>query len=187
MERQTDHTLALAAVINALGGFTTVQSTVKVQYKASKIMDESYTVVDPAYPTTVPDTFLVQGVLESGAVSSYTLRSTRSTADGVGYRWLISGTEGELEFTVKEGVLYQGDLTSGSFKLRKWGQEKAEEIPVEVNDSEYVAGLPDLAKNVARLYEAFANGDEGRYLGLEDSVKVHRLIESVSDASDWAP
>lgn len=143
-------------------------------------------VVDPAYPTTIPDTMLIQGVLESGALASFSLRSTRSTADAVGYRWLISGTDGELEFTVKEGTLYQSDLSSGTFRLRKWGQEKPEVIPVEVNDSEHIAAVPEEAKNVGRLYEAFARGDT-QYLSLDASVKVHKLIERVTNDSEWAP
>lgn len=159
----------------------------KTQYKTAKILDDTFTVVDAAHPTTVPDTFLVQGTLASGAVASYTLRTARATADGVGYRWLISGTEGELEFTVKEGVLYQGELSSGQFRLRKWGQEKPEEISVVVDDSEHVASVPETAKNVARLYEAFAKGDEGRYLSVDDSVKLHKLLERVAGEAEWAP
>lgn len=88
-----------------LGNFKTVQSVLKVQDKSAKTLDDKYSVVDPTYPVTAPDTIFIQGVLENGGVASLTNRSVRAAVDDSGFRWIISGTKGEIELTTKPGVI----------------------------------------------------------------------------------
>lgn len=176
------------SVLDTLGDFTTVQSLLKVQHKTAKLLDDAGHLVDPAYPVTVPDTFLVQGILASGGLASYSLRSARSSVSGVGYRWLISGTDGELELTINEGVLFQNDMAAGDAKIviRRWGQE-AEVVDVGGEEEAHVVAVGDPAKNVARAYEAFAKADEDGYLSIQESVRLHKLLERIAKDAKWAP
>jgi hypothetical protein len=85
-------------------------------------------VVNPAYPVTSPDHILVQGVLASGAVASFAFRKPPSTAvDDVGFRWLITGTKGEIEVTVPE-MNWQFADPRMKLRIKKVGEETAREV-----------------------------------------------------------
>ncbi|KAK7219807.1 hypothetical protein V2G26_007810 [Clonostachys chloroleuca] len=182
---------SLASHVDTLGEFTTVQSIFKIQDKTAKLLDTAGTVTNPAYPVTVPDSFLIQGTLSSGGIASYALRFVRSTVNGRGGRWLISGTKGELELTYNQGMAYQGDLGSGAgakLQVKTWGAEKAEEIEVEdKHEGAHITDLHGFAKNTGRLYEAFAKGEEDRYMSIDEAVRLHKFMQRIAKGAAWAP
>ncbi|CAH0053762.1 unnamed protein product [Clonostachys solani] len=189
---------SLAGYVDALGEFTTVQSIFKIQDKTVTLLDEAgtvtdpaYPVTDPAYPVTVPDTFLIQGILPSGGIASYALRSVRSTVNGRGGRWVISGTKGELELTYNQGMMYQGDLGSGAgakLHVKTWGAEKAEEIEVvDKHEGAHITDLHELGKNTGRLYEALAKGEKDRYMSIDEAVRLHKFMQRIAKGAEWAP
>ncbi|CAG9998787.1 unnamed protein product [Clonostachys byssicola] len=182
---------SLASYVDALGEFTTVQSIFKIQDKTVKLLDTAGTVTDPAYPVTVPDSFLIQGILSSGGIASYALRFVRSTVNGRGGRWLISGTKGELELTYDQGMMYQGDLGSGAgakLRVKTWGAEQAEEIEVlDRHEGAHITDLHKLAKNTGRLYEAFAKGEEDKYMSIDEAVRLHKFMQRIATGAEWAP
>ncbi|KAF7563649.1 hypothetical protein G7046_g434 [Stylonectria norvegica] len=176
---------ALAPFIKVLGDFQSVQGIYKNQDKTVKTLDDSWATVDPAYKVTAPDTILLQGILESGAVASFSIRATsRSTVDDIGYRWLIAGTEGEIEFTSKSGI-FQGGAVEPVLRIRKFGEDAK---VVEINkDEAYVTGVQPVGVNIARAYEAFAKGEEDGYETLEGAVKVHKLLDQLNEGALRAP
>lgn len=139
----------------------------------------------------MPDTFLIQGILSSGGVASYALRSVRSTVNGSGGRWLISGTKGELELTYNQGIMYQADLGVGAeakLRVKTWGAEKAEEIEVvDKNEAAHLTQLHEMIKNTGRVYEAFAKGEENGYMSIDEAVSLHKLMARVEKDAQWAP
>lgn len=59
---------------------------------------------------TAPDEVLIQGQLEGGAAASVHFHAGSNTVDGDGriLRWVIAGTEGEIEASQTAGVFLRG-------------------------------------------------------------------------------
>lgn len=131
---------------------------------------------------------LLQGVLDSGAVFSFALRSARTAVGDVGFRWTLSGTEGELEVTTAPNVIQFGDLKA-KIMLRKWKQDEVE-ISLEEfegKEEEWLKKVPSPTANIARAYDYFAKGDESGYTTLREGLKVHKLLEKIHEVAVWAP
>ncbi|KAI9151536.1 Galactose/lactose metabolism regulatory protein GAL80 [Paramyrothecium foliicola] len=172
------------AFVNVVGGFKSLQSVLKVQGKTAALLDTQGNIVDPAYKVTAPDTILVQGILKSGAAANFSVRSSTTTADEVGFRWVISGTEGEIIFTSGPGFIQMGTANT-RIQLRKWGAEKAEDI--DFSSEEKLGDLSDMALSVARLYEAIAASEEDAYATVEQALQTEKLLEEIVKAAIWAP
>jgi predicted dehydrogenase len=168
-----------------LGTFSTIQSTFKTKEKTTRLLDAKGEVIDLSYQITSPDIILVQGVLEGGAAASFQLRTNKSPADGVGSRWIISGTEGELVYTSDPGFFHMG-TTGGKITLKKW-TAGAEEINFQPQDEEYSGHITAPGINILRLYEAFAQGKKNAYASIEDSLETQRLLDKVKQNAAWAP
>ena len=127
----------------------------------------------------------IQGVLQNGALASLTLRSVRSAVDDTGFRWIISGTKGEIEFTSSMGII--ADLPAAKLRVRKWGGE-VESVEVEDKEEpEYVKAVTAPGENVARVWEAFHRGDASRAATIQDSLVIHELLEDIIDNGVYAP
>ncbi|KAH8895563.1 putative oxidoreductase [Thozetella sp. PMI_491] len=163
---------------NTLGDFDSVQAVLKTQFSDVTVYNTKGEVVNPAYKKTTPDHVLVQGILTNGAVGSVVMRKPQEAADGLGVYWLITGTEGEIEVTVPEGPPMC--TAPPGRKLRvKIGKNEAREI--DFQDTENIVNLEwnHNAHNVARLYDAFANGDTTRYATFESALKTRRLMDEI--------
>ena len=169
-----------------LGNFEVVQSILKVQDKTALTLDDMHNVVDPAYPVTAPDTMFIQGVLENGGVASIALRSVRTSVDNCGFRWIITGTKGEIKVTTAPGVLAFLPPGGSHMRLRKWGSE-AEVVDYGTDEGDHIRKIPPPGINVARMWEAFAKGEEDGYAAIEESLKTHELLEEIHRDAIWAP
>ncbi|EHK47069.1 hypothetical protein TRIATDRAFT_177332, partial [Trichoderma atroviride IMI 206040] len=90
----------LAGFVDVLGDFATVKASFATQYPTVKLLDHSTgKIVNPSFPRKAPDHMFVQGVLNSGALASVNYRRTTDIV-GKTTRWIITGTEGEIEFTI---------------------------------------------------------------------------------------
>ncbi|KAH8176790.1 oxidoreductase family, NAD-binding rossmann fold domain-containing protein [Sarocladium implicatum] len=169
---------------SVVGSFDKVQAALKVQDKTAKTLDNEGNVVDPAYPTTSPDTMFIQGVLANGALASLTLRSIRSAVDDTGFRWIVSGTKGEMEYTSGPGIM--ADLPAGKIRVRTWGGD-VEDVSVDEQEPEHVKKVSAPGGNVARVWEAFHNGDGKRAASIMDSLRIHELLGEIIDQGIYAP
>lgn len=172
--------------MDTLGEFKHVQAVFKTFQKTTPLFDATGKVVDPAYKVTAPEYILVQGVLESGAAASINVRSTPASVDEAGFRWIISGSEGEIEFTSPAGGYIQGSMPNCKVLLRKWKGE-TEEVDWKRDEPAHVTNVCEFGINTARLYEAFATGDEDGHPSIESARKVHHLIERIKKVAIWAP
>lgn len=165
-----------------LGDFTEVQAILKSTISSVSILDSKGTVVNPAYPKTSPDQILVQGVLESDAVVSISLRNPKADVDGVSFRWIISGTEGEMEVIIPQSNWQFGN-PKRTLKLRI-GTDEAQNVDFLSND-ELEGKVPAVAANIARQYRAFAKGDTEVVATFESALKTHRLLDRILEAAGW--
>jgi predicted dehydrogenase len=181
---------AVSIITSVLGDFNQVQSVFKTQDKTAPLLDDKGTVTDPSYKVTAPDNVLVQGILQDGGIASLAIRFSAAPVSDVGYRWIISGTKGEIELVdSKPGWFHQGlPLEDTKIYLRKQGEEKTEEVKIALDgEPAYLKELPAHVVNTARLYESFAKGDTNGYAEVHDTLKVQKLLEKINKNAVWAP
>ncbi|KAI0184396.1 putative oxidoreductase [Xylaria flabelliformis] len=177
----------LDSFIHVLGDFTEVQAILKKTVNEVPIFNPQGKLVNPGYLKTSPDQMLVQGVLESDAVASIQVRKPKIEADGVAFRWLISGTEGELEVIIPNtgfGSNWQFGDTQRTLRLRV-GNDEAQNVDFLAND-EFEGKVPTSAANVARQYRAFAKGGEQEAVATFNSaLRSHKLLDRIIKAAGW--
>lgn len=134
-------------------------------------------IVDPAYHKTAPDHMFVQGVLESGAIASVNYHRPGQLI-GKNLRWLISGTEGEIEFTV-DGQLQMGSSQREIRIKTAQDQEGSRVVEWEAATPAHVESVQSPGQNTAYLFEAFARGNKD-VPNFEDAVRLHKLLDRIS-------
>lgn len=166
-----------------LGDFDTVQGTLKTELPTSAIYNAEGKLVNAAYKRSAPDHILVQGVLASGAVASLVQRKPQDPLDGLGLRWLITGTEGEIEITSPEQHYSVGPPGR---KLRlKIGKGETQDIDFSAPQGIFDPSWDFNSHNVALQYDAFANGDTSRYATFESALKTRRLMDDIVQKADF--
>lgn len=87
-----------------LGSFAKLSSILEVEASTVTLVDASGNIVEEKHPKTTPDEVFVQGILKSGAVVSTNYRQipAKTTVTRTGIRWIITGTQGEIELTTPE-------------------------------------------------------------------------------------
>lgn len=169
-----------------MGDFHQVQAIFKNHGKSIPLFGADGKISQPAHEATAPEFVAIQGILESGALASITLQCTPATAVEPTYRWVVTGSEGELQFTHDSRGFIQGDPSLSKLFLKKW-KDDLESVDVSRDEPEHVSSMPLHAINTARLYEALATGDAEGVPTLEAARKVHHFIERVKEVAVWAP
>lgn len=174
--------VVLDSFTNVLGEFDDLQAILKTFTKTVPIFNRAGEVVNSAYPRTSPDHILVQGTLSSGAVASIIFRKPKSAVDNTGFRWIITGTKGEIEVTTKET---QWQMADPDMKLRvKIGKEsEAREVDYKGDADDGLSSLDPVALNTARSYVAFAEDDRTRYATFESALQTHRLLDRIAESA----
>ncbi|KAK5989306.1 Galactose/lactose metabolism regulatory GAL80-like protein [Cladobotryum mycophilum] len=168
----------LDGFIYTLGDFATLKSTFAIQHPVVKTIDtKTGEVVNPERRRTAPDHLAVNGTLESGAVASLTMRKTPKPVNGLGLRWVISGTEGELELTIDGNMLQMGsDPRHLRLAVGKTGE--VQEVDWQADEPEHVTSVKAPGLNTARLFEAYALKKEG-LPDFEEALKLHKLLDRI--------
>lgn len=107
------------------------------------------------------------------------------SAESIGLRWIIAGTDGQIEITTLEG--HWQVLTSG-ITLKLHVRDAAEEIvELDTDDEEALEGFSKMGWNTARVYEAFLRGKAGkdRVADFAEALKTHELLEQIRAAAGW--
>jgi predicted dehydrogenase len=126
----------------------------------------------------------VTGTLESSAVASLAFRKSKSAADGVGFRWYITGTDGEIAITTEEGSWQGGGIREKRKISLKVGKADSVDVEFGKDDTTLAEKVVFPATNTARQYEAFAARD-GEVITFEDALKNHRLMQRIASSSGW--
>jgi len=145
------------------------------QRPETRIVDRATnTVVDTVIKTSA-DQILLQGTLQSGALLSYHLRGGKPFPSAPKFLWRIYGDKGEIELTASSAGLNVG---YGDEQILVHDQATGNVEKVEVEKDEWDE-LGVTARNVARLYEAFRNGETDGVASFEEAVKHHELIDGM--------
>ncbi|KAH6896825.1 hypothetical protein B0T10DRAFT_583489 [Thelonectria olida] len=174
----------LDAFTSVLGDFKTVQSVLKTQQLTVPTFSiKTGKQVESAHPRTAPDHVFVQGELSSGAVASLSFRKAKKPVDGLGLRWLITGTEGEIEITFPEDHLQMGHA-GRSIRFRSGKDDEVKVIKFGEEEPAYVGSVPYPGTNTARLYEAFVK-DNGQFPDFGAALKTHELLDRIAKDSKF--
>ena len=141
--------------------------------------------IDPAYPKTAPDHYLVSGTLENGAVASIAVRKAKAAVDKRSILWYITGTEGEILVETEEGVYQCGVASMRSLKVIRGGKEdEAEVIDFVTNDNSAAVKVPYPGTNTARQYEGFAQKSP-EIATFQSALNNHRLLQRIAKSAGW--
>ena len=179
---KTKHLLGIDYILFSLGEFTTFHSLTGNQRPQFSVFDPSTKAITSTFTKDTPDQILVQGRLDSPAhaLLSYHLRGGSSVPGSIGGLWRIYGEKGEIEITAS-GLLLQTGYPDLKVRLQDYEKDEVKELEVPRDEWEE---LPLPARNIARLYEKFADswhGGEkmGRLPDWEEALVRHRMIEGV--------
>ncbi|KAI8721569.1 GFO-IDH-MocA domain-containing protein [Fusarium sp. LHS14.1] len=164
---------------SVVGDFDTIQAKLQSQVTTVPLLNlATGEVVEPAHPKTSPDHILVQGGLKSGAAASIVFRRVSSAIDDEGIRWLITGSEGEIEVIVP-GIGTHAQMANPGRTLRlRSGGGKAQNVSFDQPEPEYISSVPHIGSNTARLYRGFAE-NAGGYADFESALKTYELLERI--------
>jgi len=110
---------------------------------------------------------------------SYSLRGGPAFDGTCGCFWRIYGSKGAIQITGADSYLQiaEDNLT---IKIEEYGKKGLQDVVL--NKDEWSGEkFPLYAKNIARLYEAFADGkgkEEG-VLGWEDALERHKFVQEI--------
>lgn len=158
-------------VQTSLGEITSFQSLLANQLKTITIVDgKTREVISAAAPKNTADHINLHGFLTSGVTFSFSLRGgPQFDPSEPALRWYIYGTKGEVEITSSSVFLNM----SNNIRVRiKDADGKIQDVKVDDG------GNVGPAANVARLYEAFAKGDE-RLATFRGAVQRHQFLEEI--------
>lgn len=155
-----------------------LQSILKTNFSTVPIVGPDGNAVDPVHIKTSPDHIFIQGVLEGGAVASIAFRKPQSAIDNTGFRWLITGTEGEIVVTAPEEH-WQMIHSDMRMKIKLGKAEEVEDVDLSGQGLDVAAEIPEQGANIALIYDAYAKGDTSRYATFESATKTHRLLEEI--------
>jgi hypothetical protein len=138
---------------------------------------------------TSPDHIFVQGILTSGALASLAYRTvpTEQVEDEVGLKWTITGTEGEIVITARNGHWQMLESDSLVFKMRKGkGEVQVVDFGVGTGEKEEVLAVDGgerSGRNVARVYEAVLNGRTEEYATFEQALESQKLLGKIREVA----
>ncbi|KAH8897424.1 putative oxidoreductase [Thozetella sp. PMI_491] len=173
--------------IDVLGDFSDLSAILKSEFPLVPVFDGTGKMTNPGYRKTSPEQILVQGQLESGTVASIAFRKPKASIDGISWRWIITGTDGEIELTMPDS---QWQFGHPETKLTlKVGRSDTVEVDFGHVKLDWAEGkeLQLQALNVSGLYDAFAKGDETRFATFQSALKTHRLLEKIVKAANYYP
>jgi hypothetical protein len=117
----------------------------------------------------------VTGALESGAYLSTYLRRGPGFKGTPGLDWRILGEKGEIRFT-SSSLLFVAFEAQSQIEVQSFADNSVEKVEFGTH---YDQLAPYSARNVAAVYDAFADGDTKGYWSGEDALKLHKELDQV--------
>ena len=157
-------------VLGELSSFTSQLSIQRPQVDIKGSNDE----VIETVTSNVADHIMLHGTLISGAPLSVIFRRGQAFKGDPSLTWLIHGEKGEVKLTAA-AVAMQASDDGISIAVHDFGKDEVENVPW-IRPFE---NLPGRARNVAELYEAYADGNKQRYPDFTHAVLRHAQIDQV--------
>jgi len=164
---------------DVLGEFKSVSTLLANRRPTISILAADGTMAEKSFHKTSDDTIFVQGTTTKDAIPvSITMRGGKPFKNTPGLDWRIYGEKGEIRITCMLPMLQYG-FPDMKIEVHDFEKNDVEEVPFE----EEFAHFPLPARNVARVYKAFAEGDESVLCSLAEAVERHRFIDEMYKSS----
>ncbi|KAF2478115.1 NAD-P-binding protein [Lindgomyces ingoldianus] len=167
---------SLEAITFVLGPLATYTPLLSISKPTTDLLNSSGQTVR-TIPRTSHDQILLQGTLTSSAVLSYHLRGGPAFSNTSGLIWRIYGSSGEIQITGPDTYL---QISDDNLKIEVFEHAAGTTEVVEVEKDKW-SGDGLFGRNIARLYEEFAEGkgvDDG-VLDWGVAVERHAFVEEV--------
>jgi predicted dehydrogenase len=170
-----------------LGDFVNLHGQLHLQWPKNELFDPKTGEVVDTIESRAPD--LVSGIAslnasaiaQKGALVSTMFRRGQVFPGDAPLVWSINGEKGELRLTGKDGTTLHAASASGIvIELHDFATGKVEQI--DWNWSEWQEALPLIGRNVAALYEAYANGQKEGIASFEEAASRHEQLSSMLEA-----
>ncbi|KAF2876681.1 oxidoreductase [Massariosphaeria phaeospora] len=168
---------SLESISFVLGHLDTYTPLLSISCPEVKLASYSGTPTGTTVKRTSHDQILLHGAFASGAVFSYHLRGGAAFSNTIGHTWRIYGTKGEIQITGPDSFL---QITDDNVSIEVFEHDSGKTETVEV-DKDKFSGDGLFGRNIARLYEGFADGkgvEEG-VLDFGEAVKRHQFVEDI--------
>ena len=161
-----------------LGELTTFTSKLSIQRPKIDLLGSNGSVVEKV-TSEVADHVMIQGNFPSGAPLSFVFRRGPPFKGTSGFQWLIHGDKGEIKLLAADAALQASD-GERSIEIHDFATDKVTTVDWERS----FLDLSPTARNVAAMYEAFADGGKGKYPDFEHAVLRHRQIDEMLRAEE---
>lgn len=168
----------LSVLTHVLGDFVSVSATGVVQLPTASFVDSEGKPTGETLQKTAHDQVALTGILEGkdGAPGTFVNVHTRGLLPLTGehgrgrtlLKWIIDGEFGTIEVQNREEDGPWGALIATAEKRVLLNGEEVHWEPSE----------EDRLDNPGKAWLEFAKGSEGKYWGIEESVKVHRVLDA---------
>ena len=168
-------TAVIDSIHSVLGPFANTKSTLSTTRSKINVLSSSGQVTETLAPDT-PDHIIYSGKISNsdGAPISISLRRGAPFKDTPGFVWSILGETGEIRVAAARPSIQAYEMST-QILVQSFESGDVQEVDWEEKQSPFK--LP--AKNLATLYEAFANGKKGTYPEFADAVELHKELEEM--------
>jgi predicted dehydrogenase len=162
--------------MTVLGEFKSYDSLLAISHRTVDIVDPAAKnkVISEGVRNTVPDQIMIHGtVAPSNAIVAFQWRAARPFPGAPSTEWRVLGDKGELRLTSSSWSLNVGN-PEVKLELFDTSTGVLESI---ISDKDQWDSLPNPARNIARLYEAYRLKEW--YPDFEWAVKRHETIDQL--------
>ncbi|KAL3958102.1 hypothetical protein ACCO45_008680 [Purpureocillium lilacinum] len=177
---------------HVLGDIQGLQSRLQLQRPDVVLIDPSTTKAVETTRSDVPDLVIATGTLpatattQQGANIVISYRRGQPFPNSPGLVWTINGEKGEVRLTAMGGPTLQSSAYTKpvTIEVHDFASDSVESVPWEWDA--WQEELPIPGRNIARLYENFAEGkDNATTPSAEDALKRHVQLGEILEA--WTP
>ena len=169
-------------VQHVLGEVKDPKIATQIRYPEVGIRDGEGNITETVKPD-VPDLVVLSGALPGNSLVSkganLTLRFRRGEPfkSEPGLVWTIEGDKGELRLVAPGGPAINAMSYDPPVTLEIHDYATDEVTPVEWSWYDWQAELPVASRNIAALYEVFAEG--GKYPTFQDALERHEQVDGI--------
>lgn len=161
-----------------LGELSSFNSQLSIQRPRIPIKDSKGEVIETVN-TDVADHIMLQGTTIRGTPLSVVYRRGPAFKGTPGFTWFVHGQKGEIRLTASGAALQAMDEDS-TITLHDFESDNVEAIQWDGNYHD----LPAPARNVAAMYEAFADKRTQAYPNFDHAVLRRKQIGEVFKSSE---
>lgn len=182
---------AFDLVQSVLGEAVSVKGHFQLQRPEGKVFDPATKDALPSVKSDVPDFIIATATLpespivQKDATLLYRYRRGQPFPGDPQLVWTINGEKGEIRIISQDAValsVLAGGARKPTIEVHDFESNNVENVEWNYQDWQEELGLPNPARNVGSLYEAFAEGKGKGYPTFDDALRRHEQLEEMLES-----